>query len=569
MPPALALKRLIVSDIEDLRRRYAGMGAAQEARLIAKFCLWVGAILVFLLVVRGKTFSLAYVHDLMIFYDGGSRMLDGQLPNRDFHTPLGLLAYALPAFGLWAGNSLGAMMPLATAAFAAIFLPLLLHVSISRLPVKHALLFAFWTIALIVTPASLGETEPSFGMFYNRWGFGLLALQFLLCLPRLRGRGSDWSDAAVAASVLLLSFYLKISYFAVAAAFMLPLLALRHTRRMAAIGCALAICGAAAVHLAWGGTAAYLQDIGMAAQTSGAVRGSIAALARSALDNVATLLPFLLIVALGAAGGARSSILFLSLAVAAGGILLANQNYQALGISTLVPAALLAAASLEAPGTERRLEPLRLAATLLLITLALPPAFAGARSTLIHMAQPYAGSGNDVRTTEIDGYQAQELLPPGADAARLERARAFYRRDTSDLETVQLMRAEVSPPEYFTTVEDALKLVRNEPLLLGRIFTLDFSNPFNALLGRSGPRGVESWYHKGRTFDESRHRSAGETFAEVGTILVPKAPADRNAYFLLSRIYGDHIREHYELVATSDYWRAYARKRPSRRNPAN
>ena len=141
--PALALKRLIASDVEDLRRRYAGMDVAQEARLIGKFCLWVAAVLVFLLVVRGKTFSLAYVHDLMIFYDGGSRILDGQLPNRDFHTPLGLLAYALPAFGIWAGNSLGPMMPLATSAFAVIFLPLLIHVCVSRLPLKQALIFAF------------------------------------------------------------------------------------------------------------------------------------------------------------------------------------------------------------------------------------------------------------------------------------------------------------------------------------------------------------------------------------------------------------------------------------------
>ncbi|HLL59428.1 MAG TPA: hypothetical protein VK391_06005, partial [Allosphingosinicella sp.] len=202
MPPALALKRLIVSDVEDLRRRYTGLDRAQEARLIAKFCLWAGAILVFLLAVRGKTFSLAYVHDLMIFYDGGSRILDGQLPNRDFHTPLGLLAYLLPAFGIWAGGSLGTMMPLATAAFAAIYLPLLIHVCTSRLPLKHALILAFWAIALIVTPASIGETEPSFGMFYNRWGFGLLGLLFLLFLPRLRGRGGDWIDAAVGASVL-------------------------------------------------------------------------------------------------------------------------------------------------------------------------------------------------------------------------------------------------------------------------------------------------------------------------------------------------------------------------------
>jgi len=557
MPPALALKRLIVSDVEDLRRRYGSMDAAQEARLITKFCLGAGAILVFLLAIRGKTFSLDYVHDLMIFYDGGSRILDGQLPNRDFHTPLGLLAYMLPAFGIWAGGSLGTMMPLATAAFAAIYLPFLIHVCTSRLPLKQALIFAFWAITLVVTPASIGETEPSFGMFYNRWGFGLLGLLFLLSLPRLHGGDSDWKDAAVAAAVLLLTFYLKISYFAVAAGFMLPLVYLRHTRRMALLATALALCGVAAVHLLWSGTGAYLQDIGAAAQISGGVRGSFAALAQLALDNAATLFPFLLIVGLAAAAGVPFERLSLSLVVAGGGVLLANQNYQALGISTLVPAAILAAASVKACPTKHSL---RLAATLLLVTLAIPPAFSASRSILVHMAQPYAGSGKSVRVAEIDGYEAQELLSPGADAERVERARTFYRTGTADLESVQMMRDEVSPPEYFTTILDGLQLLRRDRRLSGKVFTFDFSNPFNAMLGRSGPRGVDSWYHRGRTFDERRHRSAEQTFAEVDVIMVPNAPADRNAYFLLSHLYGPYLAEKYKLVAKSDYWRAYARK---------
>jgi hypothetical protein len=557
MPPALALKRLIVSDVEDLRRRYTGLDRAQEARLIAKFCLWAGVILVFLLAVRGKTFSLAYVHDLMIFYDGGSRILDGQLPNRDFHTPLGLLAYLLPAFGIWAGGSLGTMMPLATAAFAAIYLPLLIHVCTSRLPLKHALIFAFWAIALIVTPASIGETEPSFGMFYNRWGFGLLGLLFLLFLPRLRGRGGDWKDAAVGASVLLLTFYLKISYFAVAAGFMLPLLYLRQTRRMALIAGAVTVGGIAAIHLFWSGTGAYLQDVAVAAQTSGAVRGSVAALVQLTLDNAATLFPFLLIVGLAAAAGVSVETLFLSLAIAGGGVLLANQNYQALGISTLVPAALLAAAALETG--PRAKDSLRLAATLLLVALSLPPAFSASRSVLVHMAQPYAGSGKNVRVAAIDGYEAQELLSPSADAERVERARLFYRSATADLETVQMMREELTPPEYFGTIKDGLQLLKRHPALSGKVFTLDFSNPFNAMLGRSGPRGIDSWYHRGRTFDEEAHRSAEQTFADVEVIMVPKAPADRNAYFLLKQIHGAYVAEEFKLVATSDYWSAYAR----------
>lgn len=565
MPHALALKRLIVSDLEDLRHRYVGLGAAEEARLITKFCLWVGFALIFLLVLRGKTFSLAYVADLMIFYDGADRVLSGQLPNRDFHTPLGPIAYLLPALGLWAGDSLGRMMPIATTAFAAIFLPLLIHVCVSRLPLKQGLIFAFWAIALIVTPASIGELQPSFAMFYNRWGFGLLSLLFLLFLPRLRGGNSEWKDAAALAAILLLTFYLKISYFAVAAAFTLPLLYLSPTRRMASTGCLLAIGCMGLLHLAWAGTLGYFQDIGIAAQSSGAIRGSTAVLAQLALDDAATFFPFLLIVGLGAAGGVSSRMLLLCLAIAGAGLVLANQNYQGSGIPALIPAAILAVTSLDAELERSKRGSLQLAATLLLAALALPPAFTAARSVLVHAAQPDGSSSKSARVAEIGGFQIRDAAATAADAESIDRARQYYRAGTGDLDVVQAVRGPIWQVEYFSTLKDAEALLRHDPALAGKIFVLDFSNPLNALLGRKAPRGVDSWYHRGRTFDEGVFRSAARTFADVDVIMVPKVPGDRDAHLLLKQLYGDHIARYFRLAATSDYWRAHARKAPRSR----
>ena len=560
MPAALALKRLIVSDLEELRQRYGGMGAAEEARLITKFCFWVGIALVFLLLVRGKTFSMAYVADLMVFYDGGDRLLRGQLPNQDFHTPLGLLAYLLPAFGLWAGDSLGRMMPIATAAFAAIFLPLLIHVCTSRLPLKQTVIFAAWAIALIVTPASIGELEPSFAMFYNRWGYGLLSLLFLLFLPQLRGRSSAWKDAATLASVLVLTFYLKISYFAVAAVVTLPLLYFVETRRMAAMGCLLATGCVGLIHLLWGGTFGYFQDISVAAQSSGAIRGSTSILVKLALNDAATFFPFLLILALGAAGGVSLRILLLCLAIAGAGLVLANQNYQKLGIPTLVPAAIVAMTALEAKAKGSNGGSLKLAATLLLATLAVPPTFSATRSVLVHAAQPDGSSSMAARVAEIDGFQVKDVLVNVTDPESIDRARDFYRAGTGDLATIQLLRTPLWQAEYFSTLKDAEALLQNDPALSGKIFVLDFSNPLNAMLGRRAPQGVDSWYHRGRTFDEGRFRSAAQTFADVDLVMVPKAPVDLPAHLLLNQIYGNHIARHYRLAATSTYWSVYARR---------
>ncbi|MDP8913057.1 MAG: hypothetical protein M3N39_05725 [Pseudomonadota bacterium] len=569
MPAALALKRLIVSDLEELRNRYGGMGAAEEARLITKFCLWVGFALVFLVLARGKTFSMAYAADLMVFYDGGERVLSGQLPNRDFHTPLGLLAYLLPALGLWVGESLGRMMPIATAAFAAIFLPLLIHICVSRLPLKQGLFFAFWALALVVTPASIGELEPSFAMFYNRWGYGLLSLLFLLFLPRLRGGNSDWKDALTLALVLLLTFYLKISYFAVAAVITLPLLYFVETRRIALIGGLLAIGCINLIHLAWGGTFGYLQDISVAAQSSGAIRGSIGVLVQLALNDAATLFPFLLILGLCAAGGISFRILLLCLAIAGAGLLLSNQNYQGLGIPTLVPAAILAVTSLEAKLKRSDGGSLRLAATLLLATLVVPPAFSATRSALVHMAQPDGSSSKAARVAEINGLQAKDVLSDGVDAEGIDKARQFYRVGTGDLNVVQILRKRLWQTEYLSTLKDAEALLQSDPALSGKIFVLDFANPLNALLGRRAPQGVDSWYHRGRTFEEGIFRSPEQTFADVDVIMVPKAPVDPTAYFLLKQIYGDYIAQHYRVAAASDYWLAYAPRTEAEAAPSS
>jgi hypothetical protein len=560
MPAALALKRLIVSDLEELRHRYGGMAAADETRLLIKFCLWFGFALVFLVVARGKTFSMAYVADMMVFYDGGDRVLNGQLPNRDFHTPLGLLAYLLPALGLWAGESLGRMMPIATAAFAALFLPLLIHVCVSRLPLKQGLFFAFWALALIVTPASIGELEPSFAMFYNRWGFGLLSLLFLLFLPRLRGQSGEWKDALTVASVLLLTFYLKITYFAVAAVMTLPLLYFLETRRIALIGGLLAIGCMSLVHIVWGGTFNYLQDLSVAAQTSGTIRGSSGVFVQLALNDAATLFPFLLILGLCAAGGVSFRIVVLCLVIAGAGLVLANQNYQGLGVPTLIPAAILAATSLDARLKRNEGDSLKLAATLLLATIVVPPAFAATRSALVHMAQPQASNSKSARVAEVNGLQATDLVGDSADADGVNRARKLYRAGTGDLETVQILRKDLWHTEYLSTLKDAEALLRNDPALSGRIFVLDFANPLNAMLSRKAPQGVESWYHRGRTFDQKVFRRPEQTFADVDLVLVPKAPVDPNAYFLLKQIYGTYIERNYRVAARSDYWIAYARK---------
>ncbi|MDP8913839.1 MAG: hypothetical protein M3N39_09730, partial [Pseudomonadota bacterium] len=370
----------IAARFDRARERLSSLGPRAEATFLAAACVILAGAFILPLVLPGRTLSFIYANDIMIFFDGAHRVLSGQLPNRDFHTPLGLLAYLLPALGLWLGGSLGGMMPLATAAMTLIFLPMLIYICASRLPLAHGLIFAFFALALVITPANIGETLPSFAMFYNRWGYALLAVLFLLALPPLRGKPRPWSDAILAAAVLLTTFYLKISYFGVAIGFTFVLLLYRDRRLLAIKALILAAAGIALIHLMWWGTASYFSDIATAARVNGAVRASALGLFRMAIENAAMILPFLMVMGLAFRRGIASEALVLSIFMAVAGLALFNQNFQGPGIMTLVPAAIVLAVALSWPreGKEESKTPSAFAALLLVAVLALPPAILSA-----------------------------------------------------------------------------------------------------------------------------------------------------------------------------------------------
>lgn len=563
-----AARRLIPTALERLRAGLSSLDARAEARLIFGGCILLAVALVLPIVLPGRTFSYQYVHDVLIFADGAQRVLDGQVPNRDFHTPLGLLAYVLPAFGLWASGSLGGMMPFATAAFCALFLPMLIHACVSRLPLAYAAVFAVSALALVASPASIGETLPSFGMFYNRWGYGLLAILFLLVLPQHRGRPRAWADAAVAASVLLLTFYLKISYFAVAAGFTAVLLLFPEHRRLAVRALLLAAAGIAILHLVWSGTAAYLGDIAMAGAVTGALRASLLGVIRMTVGNASMILPFVMVIGLAMAKGVPRRTIVLCLVMAGAGLLLLIQNHQGVGMMTLVPAAIVAAVALwRASGGWK--EPMALAAVLLVATLALPPAVLAGESILMHGLMALRGGDPREYVAEIDGFMAQEVSRPAPGEAGFDKVRQAYRAGTADLDMIRLMRKQplrqvLAQPEYLWTLEDGARLLREDPRLAGKVFTLDMANPLNVMAGRGAARGVDSWYHVGRTFNAETHRAPRQVFADVDVVMVPKAPVDPDSHALLARLYGGYIGRHYDLVTASDYWQAYRRKGPPR-----
>jgi len=536
-----------------------------ELRITVGVLLAYTAVLLLILVLPGRTFLGNYSNDFMIFLDGAYRVVIGQIPNREFHTPLGPIAFLLPGFGVWAGGSIGAMMPVATALFTIIFTPLILYVVVTRLPLGWALAFGLFMLLLVIVPLNPGDPpdRTSFAMFYNRFCWAMLSTLFLMILRDRSGTHRPWLDATVMATLLLLTFYLKVNYAAIGLAFTMGLVFLSSTRKAALLTLAMTAAGVLLVELFWSATGNYIADIRVAAAASGTWRGSIFTLARYLIDNLSdfVLLAGLMLAAL--LRGVRTEYLLFALYMAATGVLLLNQSAQDVQIITLIPAALVA---ILAPGKEAYRERFwpGFVGAVVLAALVSPPAARNIMTLGYEAVKAAQGPSDDPFYERLDGLVTQEggsrdLTPSAAVLVDV------YRTGIADLETVNMLRHSlrrqpIGQTEYIRSLEEAAQTLRSEPKLAGRVFTLDMSNPLNALAGRTPPAGVDAWNHLRRTFSPDIYRAPEVQFANIDVVMWPKMPVELATFQALRKLYGPYIESHYELVKETTYWRAYRRK---------
>src|SRR4051812_42434780 len=207
------------------RRDQGGIFEWASPGVTAAFALTCAMLAAVLLVAPGQTVITKYLNDLFVFLDGGHRILSGQIPHRDYHTPIGALADLLPALGMLLTGSPGRAMPAGFAVLILLLAPVTARILSSRLRPALALPIVVYLTLVLAAPANLGESASilSFGMFYNRIGWVALALLLVMFLPP-HGRSRPISDGLCAALLVLLMLYTKISYGVVALAFVLFML---------------------------------------------------------------------------------------------------------------------------------------------------------------------------------------------------------------------------------------------------------------------------------------------------------------------------------------------------------
>lgn len=498
---------------------------------IAVAVLAVMAISAILLVAPASTVTSKYFNDLLVFLDGGYRVVMGQVPNRDFHTALGPLAFYVPGFGYWLSGRLGMAMPVGMTAVIVLVVPIMIHVLQTRLRPLIAIPIGVLLLLVLAAPHNTGEmvTNISFAMFYNRIGWALLGLLLLMHLAPLRPVRHQIAFDTVSAVVLtLFLLYLKISYGLVAVTFLLLVLLQAVQRRWAFLS--LLILGACIglIEMLWGGTRAHVDDLVVAASVSGSK--TILSYVHVLLINLAEYAPFFLIAGLAVWHTRRvSDFLFYGFCATAG-LALLMQNFQEHGVVVLLVGIAVAVESLARSRSDDGSAVFDIAARggwLVALVLMLPIGLASGAALGLHAAMAMSGAGTSLDLPNARGLRVAETIN--------EWDYKLYRDYADTLEAGGVLLASLDTP-------------------VKKVLVIDFASPFTSLMGLEAPESGTAWMHDGRNFDAEFHFPPEEFLRGVELAMIPKRPIAGTTTDLMREIYGAYFEQNFKVVRNTEEW---------------
>ena len=494
-------------------------------------------------------------NDALLLLDDGWRVLNGQVPHRDFYTPLGPVEFLLVAGGmkLSHGSAQGIAIGIAALGLALGLWAWLL--SRSRMPPLFASLVTAWTVLTATCPTPLGF-DPRYlscAMIYNRQGYALLGIILVEC-AFARERNRFWGGFSSGLALALLVF-LKLNFFGVAALMLLVTLPLSRAELSRVWGlCA----GAATPTLAFlvyprFSFAAFFADM------------SFVARARGSSLNIAGL-------SHGAALCVRSGSFWLVIAMAVGVVILSTPRQRSQGkILTLALLTFIVLASgplfLQTNSLENRCQ----LASLWIIVLLDPVSElhlrlkAGKIATLALTAACLGGVAAalvpDVSSTlNLLSYNASSqkasgiLIPaPGMEKMRFYDSTPFYDK---------VKFGDGDGTYYAETLNDGINLLNSKTRPDETILVLGFHNPFSYLLRRKPAAGGSSYLFVGNSMSADHMLPGNSVFDHADLMMLPENEGThRVSDQFIQTYYRDDLLRNFDFVANSDYWKLYRRKR--------
>ena len=503
----------------------------------------------------------SYGHDVLFLLDTANRVIQGQVPHRDFSSAWGPVMYLIDSAGLLMADMRPAGIGYANAVFGAIVATWTFLLARSVWNPFIASAAGIYTALLIAAPFALSNNPFDFGyaMIYNRYGYALFGIVVIecarnglpaSCAPRNSAVGPISSGIALG----LLAF-LKISYAMVAIPFFvvstLIAAAPRRRRLFYALGGFSVVAAAVMGYLRFDFSDMW-NDLSIAAA---ARRLSLQPrYAVGAIDVVQGAIIIIFCFLLYKAGSEHTlrgkirlhAIAMALMAVAAGYLLLiSNQQTDVFPLNGYAAVGLAAAyrqLSGGKPLVWRGLTPgfpipALLLACLLPLSLWNGVSLAGAA---IEHAKPQRAH---VMPLESPGRGAGLVFRPVEDALATETTGAAYVR----------------------AVNDGLELLRRHTGGGDGILTLDEFNPFNYLLDRPSPSGGLAAAAYNYIFSDSAHPGDKRFFGNARYVMVRKylgadSGMERDNVAALMRIYGPALRANFAPVEETSHWALWARK---------
>jgi hypothetical protein len=461
--------------------------------------------------------------NLMVLLDAGWRIVNGQVPHTDFHTPVGPLTYLLVAAGMKLGGAKTNSVTWGVVLFTVMLAPVAWHIASKRLPWAWSSVLVIFLTVFMLSPRPLGYQikETTYGMIYNREGYLLLVI-FLIGVflkPRDPSRRTAVLEGALFGVLFALLLYCKITYFVVAGALGLVAIVLRPPPLrwfLALAAASLAVCGLTFLvfHVR---LVSYLGDLAVAggSQTSG-LRIRLLA---TAVENNGTWIYLLTVcVALWLwverrSGGLTFETMRGPLAFAAivGGALLINVGNSSQKGAADDPLYLVAAIVLletlrrrirEPSGSDAGLNLVRVASMTLLL-----PIFCGTIFARDLASYAYAIAWNVLRRPAYD--ESRRI--------RSDSLADFYVPPSTDR-----MTAYWPAREHPEKINDGIDLLRRNLRPGDQVTAMALMNPFSFALGLKPPHDGELWWDLNMSFSMRHFPPPEEFLGEASIVMVPR-----------------------------------------------
>jgi hypothetical protein len=507
--------------------------------------------------------------DVMVLLDSGWRVLNGQVPNTDYHNPVGPLQALLISFGLRFGRSTSSIC-YAMVLLLALLLPWAWWIARRRLPALLALIFVAFLGLLLVSPRPLGYgvRETTYAMIYNEQGYVLLSM-FLLgtLLPERPAEKQAVFFGGLSAGLLLgLMLYCKVTYF-LAAFVTIPLVLF--VRRPQAIWGVGAAAGFAAIVVAFEvffriSALRYLADVAVAGHS----------------QSLATRVHLLISDFLTEAKAAYLICLCLGLWAWAEGVL--NESRRRAWLPALIAiwvigAALVVQTGNAAEGTDN---PLYFTAAVLIAELyrRRNPSIATSGSTarLAYMASvliviPLVAGAIALKDAASFSYATLWNIEADTHFDPSRYIHSQYLRDFRVPSSTDHITAYWPARDHPANINDGIDLLRRHVSAGDKVTALAYSNPFSFALGLPPARDGDQFWDLNISFDAEHAPPPSRVLGDALWVMVPKAPASHSQGWnfdtldVLLRLYGAYMRANYRLADASAHWLLYRRRGTSGR----